>query len=128
MKEDTLAWANSFKYLGNHLSRDLQEAEDVSKKRGELFGRTNLLLSNARGTPSCVISKIFIAQCAHMYGAETWSTADTRVPLLFTALNRCLKRIHTVENSAAARQACFHGNALFFPLKSIMSTLGDVDF
>jgi hypothetical protein len=32
-----------------------------------------------------------------------------------------LKSIHTVKNSAAAQLARFRGNALFFPLKSIMS-------
>ena len=88
-----LKWTSTFKYLGNHVSQDLEEREDVGRKRGDLFGRTNAVLAQAHGVSKEITCKIFKTQCAHLYGAETWSLADKNVPLIFTAINRCVRRV-----------------------------------
>jgi len=90
---ESLAWCRSVKYLGNYVSQDLREEEEISKKRGELFGRTNTLMATAQGTPDLVKSKLFLAQCCHLYGAEAWSLTDKDVPQMLTAINRCIRRI-----------------------------------
>ena len=51
------------------------------------------MLAQAHRVSKEITCKIFKTQCAHLYGAETWSLADKNVPLIFTAINRCVRRV-----------------------------------
>lgn len=88
-----LKWEKNVKYLGNFISCNLGEEMEVNRKRGDLFGRTNSLLGNAAGISPDIKAKLFNSQCCHLYGVEAWSLADRSIPLMFTAANRCLRRI-----------------------------------
>lgn len=88
-----LSWVESVKHLGVYLKRDLREDEEIKRKRGDLFGRTNTLLGNFAAMPSTVRQRIFFAKCAHLYGCQTWNLSDRSVSRMRTAFNRCVRRI-----------------------------------
>ena len=86
--------SSSVKHLGHLLRYNLSESEDVTSKRGDLFGRTNCLVANFWASPPEVLNNIYNSQCAHLYGASAWDLCDNSVKLFSTAWNRCVRRIH----------------------------------
>lgn len=89
----SLKWEETIKHLGNYISSDLSEREEVAHKRGELFGRVNSLLGNFAGMHHSVLSKLFKTQCLHLYGCQSWRLNDRHVKSFQTAVNRCIRRI-----------------------------------
>ena len=54
-----LKWENHVKHLGNVLASDLSEKQDVRMKRGDLAGRTNVMIGNLHEMSTDIILKIF---------------------------------------------------------------------
>jgi len=98
-----LRWESHVTHLGHVLKYDLSEIDDINSKRGDMFGRTNLLSVNFSASTSEVINNIFNTQCAHMYGVSAWNLRDRSIPLYSTAWNRCVRRIHGLPNTTHRR-------------------------
>ena len=88
-----LTWSDEVKHLGHKLCFNLSEKSEISFKRGDLAGRTNVLLSQFGNMDHIVLLKIFKAQCVHIYGCQSWNLADKHVSMYHTMYNRCVRRI-----------------------------------
>ena len=88
-----MKWAKSVKHLGNIVSSNLSEANEIEYKRGDLFGRVNSLLGNFSGTSRRVRARIFNAQCCHLYGSQCWRLDDRSIERMSTAINRSIRRV-----------------------------------
>ena len=87
-----LTWTNTMKYLGTYLRKDLSESEEIAKKRGDMVGRVNTLLSYYGKAPDAVLCKLFNTQCCHLYGAQAWNLQDRCISDYVTMWNRCVRR------------------------------------
>ena len=67
MNDKALSWVKSVKHLGNIVTWDLREVEEISKKRCDFIGRTNSLLANFKSIQKEILSRVFSSQCCHMY-------------------------------------------------------------
>lgn len=81
------------RHLGNYIEYNLNESGEISRKRGDLFGRVNSMLGNLQGMPSNILLRVFESQCCHLYGCQAWRLCDTAVNKMRTAFNRCIRRI-----------------------------------
>ena len=88
-----MKWAKSVKHLGNIVSSNLSEANEIEYKRGDLFGRVNSLLGNFSGMSRRVRARIFNAQCCHLYGSQCWRLDDRSIERMSTAINRSIRRV-----------------------------------
>lgn len=88
-----LEWSRSVKHLGSTLTENLSEEDEVTSKRGDLFGRVNSMMGNLRAMPIPVLLKIFDSQCCHLYGCQAWRMASPAIEKMRTAFNRSLRRI-----------------------------------
>jgi hypothetical protein len=88
-----LQWKPTVKHLGNYISHNLKEEEEIKAKRGTFIGAVNGLLSNFRSAGKDVISHIFNRQCSHFYGCETWNLTDKNLLIMYTAWRKACRRI-----------------------------------
>jgi len=88
-----LEWSDEVRHLGNIIMYNLSEQKEINVKRGDLVGRTNVILSNLAFVSPEVKVKIFMAQCAHFYGCQAWNLGDPSVKSFCTMYNRCVRRI-----------------------------------
>ena len=61
------------KHLGNMVSWNLSEEEEIKKKTGEFIGRTNCLIGTFKGVPREVVTTVFRSNCMHLYGSQAWN-------------------------------------------------------
>ena len=80
-----LQWSKTVKHLGNYIEYNLNESAEISRKRGDLFGRVNSMLGNLQGMPSDVLMKVFESQCCHLYGCQAWRLCDSVINKMRTA-------------------------------------------
>ena len=71
-----LHWKDTIKHLGNFMSNDLSEDEEIRYKQCDFIGRVNSVCANFKSAPRDVVSKIFTAQCCHLYGCQAWARAS----------------------------------------------------
>ena len=90
---DKLSWVQQVKHLGSILSGSLSEGPEIALKRGDLVGRTNVVVSTLHKAPDDVILEVFKTQVCHFYGAAAWDFNDPRVNDFHTMWNRCARRI-----------------------------------
>lgn len=95
---ETIAWVDKTKHLGAWIQHDLSEQSELSAKRGDLAGRTNVVMSTLRGTGVEVRLKVFQSQCEHMYGCQAWNLLDPNIKTYITMHNRCLRKIMDLPN------------------------------
>ena len=98
-----LAWVPKVKLLGNILLHNLSEAAEITMKKGDMVGRTNLLLATLSGAPDKVIKEVFQKQVCHMYGSQAWDLRDPVIMDFHTMWNRCARRIMKLPNKTHTR-------------------------
>jgi len=111
-----LKWENHVKHLGNVLASDLSEKQDVRMKRGDLAGRTNVMIGNLHEMSTDIILKIFSSQCCHYYGTQIWQFSKSSLGDFCTMWNRCVRRLLKLPNMTHCR---------FLPLLANMKSPGD---
>ena len=97
-----LQWVDCAKHLGNHVSCDLRETEEIRRKKGDLIGRVNVIAGTLVGVSCELQLKVLRSQC-HYYGSETWSLSDPNVKLLHTAVNKGVRRLMNLPYATHTR-------------------------
>ena len=87
-----LKWTDHIKHLGNYVSNNLKESEEINKKKCNLIGKTNLIIGNLCGVSAMSLVNVFRSQCS-MYGAQAWCLSDSSVRTFHSTFNRCIRRI-----------------------------------
>jgi hypothetical protein len=96
-------WVDTTKHLGNYISYNMREANEVAHKRGDLIGRTNYVLSTFMRADPVVKREIFNSQCTHLYGTEAWQLNDSEVHSFVTAWNQGVRRVFALPRCTHSR-------------------------
>ena len=67
-----IVWKSSAKYLGNMLSHDRSDAEDIKFKKGSFITAVNKLNYAFRDIDSFTKIKLFQTYCTAWYGCQSW--------------------------------------------------------
>ena len=86
--KNELAWVESVKYLGIHITNNLCDSKDIKIKRGNFFASVNSLIGNLKDLSSCVINDLFSSYCCSFYGSQCWSFRNKDIQCIYTAFNR----------------------------------------
>jgi hypothetical protein len=111
-----LKWENHVKHLGNVLTNNLSEKHDVRLKRGDLAGRTNVIVGNLHQMSSDIILKMFSSQCCHYYVTQIWQFSKSSLGDFCMMWNCCVRRLLKLPNMTHCR---------FLPLLANMKSPGD---
>jgi hypothetical protein len=97
-----LQWVECVKHLGNFVSHDLSETEEISKKKCDLIGRVNAIVGGLTGVNMKSHLKILQSQCS-FYGAQAWHLRDSSVRSFHSTFNRCIRRIMNLPYATHTR-------------------------
>jgi hypothetical protein len=87
-----LRWVDHVKHLGNFVSHDLRETEEISRKKCDLIGRVNVIVGSLPGVSVAAQLKVMQSQC-NFYGSQAWLLGDASVRTFHTTFNRCIRRV-----------------------------------
>ena len=117
LNREIIPWVNETKHLGHIIMHNLNEKREILFKRSDLVCRTNVLLSQFGSMHHSVLLKIFMSQCAHIYGCQSWILHDRNVRLYYTMFNKCIRRLLKLP---------FKTHTSFLPLLSHNAPVGSL--
>ena len=88
-----IEWTTSVKYLGNILSFNGKDYDDICSKRGDFISSVNSITGNFTGLSCDILNVLFKSYCCCFYVCQTWCLYDKSFNVLFTAFNKGLRRI-----------------------------------
>ena len=88
-----LQWVQRIKHLGNYISSQLSEEDEINFKKGELISKCNMLLANMSNVTEEVKMKVFQSQCCSFHGSQAWHLRDKLVQSFHKLYNRCIRRV-----------------------------------
>ena len=95
---ESLAFVDSFKYIGHWISNDLYDDAHILKQMGLLYARTNFLIRKFGRCSISVKLCLFETYCINFYGIELWSKYRKTTLLRITALYvKCIKCFLTLS-------------------------------
>ena len=100
MNDKALPWVKSVKHLGNIVTWDLREVEEISKKRCDFIGRTNSLLANFKSIQKEIISRVFLSQCCHMYGSQARALDACHMKIFCSTWRKAIRKLWGLPNIA----------------------------
>ena len=89
----TLKWSYSCKHLGNYISKDLKEEAEIKLKRCDFIGRVNSLIANFKAVNRDICSRVFNAQCCHLYGCQAWALYDKSVAKFEVTWRKAVRKL-----------------------------------
>ena len=92
LSASTLKWVNCVKHLGNYVSNNLKETQEINNKRGDIIGRVNVIVGSLTGVNTSSQLKVLRSQC-HFHGSEAWHLRDYSVKTFYSTVNRAIRRI-----------------------------------
>ena len=88
-----VTWVNNVVHLGNKITSNLKETDEISCKRGDFIGRINNIMVTYPKAPDAVLVKLLNSQCSHFYGSEAWNQRDQSVLKFYTTWNWCVRKL-----------------------------------
>ncbi len=82
-----LKWVICAKHLGNYISYDLSEEEEIRHKKGDFIWWVNRLLIGYRDAHPEVKMYLLNSYCCHLYESQAWSFSDSKTDQMVTAWN-----------------------------------------
>ncbi len=73
-----LQWVKCVKHLGNCISCDLSEEEEIRHKKGDFIWQFNGLLIGYRDAHPEVKMYLLNSYCCHLYGSQAWSFSNSK--------------------------------------------------
>ena len=103
MNGEPMEWVGKIKHLGNILSSNLSDKNDVIYKKGQFIGNVNRIIAQFGYTQLPVKCKLFNSYCSVFYGSSLWDLSSAHVSSFCTAWNKAVRilchlpyRTHTV--------------------------------
>jgi len=91
--DDTLKFVDRFKYLGNIVTKDLRDDEDIEREIKCSFTRCNVLISRFKFCSWYVKLKLFNSYCLCFYNVASWYSHNKASLCRFvSSYNKCVKR------------------------------------
>ena len=88
-----IEWTTFVEYLGNILSFNGKDYNDICSKRGDFISSVNSITGNFTGLSCDILNVLFKSYWCCFYGCQTWCLYDKALNVLFTAFNKGLRPI-----------------------------------
>ena len=95
-----IPWSKQAKHLGNVVSYDLKDVHEIHAKKCDLIGRVNSLIANFKCTSRTTCSKLFNAQCCHLYGSQAWSLEQRSLEPFVVSWRKAVRKIWYLPHNA----------------------------
>ena len=89
----TLQFSPTVLHLGNKLSYDLCDDQDILLKSRYLSRAANSLFSTFPKVGPIPLSYLFSSYCLALYGCELWNLSSPGLKAIEVTFNKCLRRI-----------------------------------
>ncbi len=94
INESKLQWVKCVKHLGNDISYDLSEEEEIRHKKSDFIWQVNgLLIGYCDAHPEVKIMYLLNSYCCQFYRSQAWSFSDSKTDQMATAWNRGFRNI-----------------------------------
>ncbi len=87
-----MQWVKCVKHLGNYISYDLSEEEEIKHKKCDFIWWVNGLLVGCRDAHPEVKMYLLKLYCCHLYGSQAWSFSNSKTDQMATAWNRGVRK------------------------------------
>ena len=87
-----LSWHKKVKHLGNLVTHDLKDDDDVNFKRGVFISQVNKLKCKFDTIDSSLRGRLLQTYCCSWYGCQTWDLATGSVNRMNTEWNKAVRR------------------------------------
>ena len=90
---NSIKWYNSVLHLGNKVTSDLSDCQDICYKRGCFIQSVNKLLAIYGNIPSYILSILFNAYCSSFYGSQIWDLSCKELQKLYVSWHKGVRKI-----------------------------------
>ena len=113
-----LKWVSQFKYLGQLITSDMSDGQDIRRVKRTLYYGVNMLCAKVSYARKDILIKLFKSYCAHMYGCELWDVNQNRRAFreLCVAYHSCVKKLMKVPIWARNHELCHQFKLLPCPM------------
>ena len=80
-------------HLGNILSSDLSDSEDILSKCRDMLTKINTLLSSFPNLDPSILTNLFQSYCLSLHGSALWNISSRSLQILEVGFNKVLRRI-----------------------------------
>ena len=91
MNGEPMEWVSEVKHLGNILSSNLSDKNDVIYKKGQFIGNVNRIIAQFGYMQLPVKCKLFNSYCSVFYGSSLWDLSSAHVSSFCTAWNKAVR-------------------------------------
>ena len=93
MEDRIIPWETSVNHLGNILSCNLEDLDDINLKIGQFYSQCNKLNAAFPDGSRVVISNLFTKYCSSFYGAQAWDLSKSCINKVYIAWNKAVRRL-----------------------------------
>ena len=87
-----LTWTRRIKHLGNIITCDLKDSEDITFKKGAFISQVNRLNCKMSQVSGNVKGQLMQTYCCSWYGCQTWDLASKSACQMNTEWNKAVRR------------------------------------
>ena len=87
-----LTWHKSVKHLGNIITHDLKDSDDINVKKGVFVGQVNKLKCKFCKVQSSLRGRLLQTYCCSWYGCQTWDLAGRSADAMNIEWNKAVRR------------------------------------
>ena len=87
-----LIWSKKVKHLGNTITHDLKDTEDINMKKYTFISQVNTLNSKFSTVHSSLRGRLLQTYCGSWYGCQTWDLASGSADCMNIEWNKAVRR------------------------------------
>ena len=87
-----LTWHKSVKHLGNVVTHDLKDDDDIALKKGAFIGQVNKLNSKFSTVQTSLKARLLQTYCCSWYGCQTWDLTSRSADSMNIEWNKAVRR------------------------------------
>ena len=90
---DKIKMKERAKHLGNIITKNLMDTDDIMFKRGTFIQNVNRLISNFGSLQTSVVMKLLNSYCMAWYGSQIWDLSGAHIQKVCTSWNKAVRKI-----------------------------------
>ena len=87
-----LVWKSSVKHLGNIVSCNLEDGDDILLKKQDFYNQVNVMIADYQGINFQILTELFNKYCTSFYGSQAWDLRSKDIAGFYTAWNKAVQR------------------------------------
>lgn len=88
-----LQWKNCVRHLGNYITHDLSEQNEIKRKTSDFIASVNYVRANFGSCNFDVLKFMFTTYCTSFYGCQSWDFKDRNVSRIYTCWNKAVRTL-----------------------------------